>query len=433
MANIVIIGAGSGFGKRLSVDILAHEALRTGSISLVDINEESARNVADFVKAAVRQLGADVEVRWATERREVLDGADYVVVAISVGGRAYAGSPFYEEVMVPSEYGVEQSVADTCSVGAVFRTLRTAPVMLAICHDMEELCPDALMLNYTNPMAMLCWAMSEASAIGVVGLCHSVQGTSRQLAGYIGKPFDEMKFWVAGINHMGWFLELEWNGEDAYPLLHAACDDAEIRAKDPVRFEILKHFGCFVTESSTHMSEYVPYFRKRPELMEQFGLKPRRPPKEAEASRWNWQDPEFLAQVRGEKPIEIKASHEYASGIIHAIETGDTFRFNGNVPNDGIIANLPDECCVEVPCFVDKGGLHPCVVGELPTQLAALNHATVVVHDLTVQAVLEGDREKAVHAAMLDPLTAAVCSLADIREMCNRLFEAEKHLIDYLD
>ena len=433
MANMVIIGAGSGFGRRLSVDILAHEALREGSLALVDINEESARNVAEWVEALVKQLGCPVEVKWATDRREVLEGANYVVTAISVGGRAYAGSPFYEEVMIPSEYGVEQSVADTVSVGAVFRMLRTAPEMLRICDDMEELCPDALLINYTNPMAMLCWAMGEATMIDVVGLCHSVQGTTHQLAGYIGKPRDELKVWVAGINHMSWFLQFEWNGQDAYPLLREAWENPEIRAKDTVRFEIFRQFGYFVTESTPHMSEYVPWFRKRPELLEEFKLQVRRPPKEAGASRWDWQDPDFLAQVRGEKPIEIKASHEYASGIMNACETGDTFRFNGNVPNDGIISNLPDECCVEVPCFVDKGGVHPCAVGELPPQCAAMNHANIVVQDLAVQAVLEGDREKAVHACMLDPLTGAICSLAQIREMCDRLFEAEKRLLDYME
>jgi len=433
MANIAIIGAGSGFGKRLSVDILAHEALREGRISLVDINAESAQHVAEWVGALVRQLDAAVEVTWTTDRREALAGTDYVVVAIAVGGRAYAGSPYYDEVMIPAEYGVEQSVADTVGVGGVFRTLRTAPEMLRICDDMETLCPDALLLNYTNPMAMLCWAMAEATDIDAVGLCHSVQGTTNQLASYIGKPRDEVSAWVAGINHMSWFLELLWNGEDAYPLLRAAYEDPEIRAKDPVRMEIFRQFGFYVTESTTHMSEYVPWFRKRAELREQFALKDRRPAKEAEASRWDWQDPDFLAQVNGEKPIEVRASHEYASGIINAMETGDVFRFNGNVPNDGIITNLPEECCVEVPCFVDADGVHPCVVGDLPPQLAAMNRSNIVVQGLTVEAVLDEDREKAVHACMLDPLTAAVCSLSEIREMCDRLFEAEAHLLDYLE
>jgi len=432
VANVVIIGAGSGFGRRLSLDILAHEALRSGSIALVDLNAESARNVAEWVKALVGQLGADVKVRWNTDRRKVLRDADYVVVAIAVGGRAYAGSPYYDEVMIPAEYGVEQSVADTLGVGGVFRTLRTAPEMLRICRDMEELCPKALLINYTNPMAMLCWAMNEASKISTVGLCHSVQGSSRQLANYVGKPYDELRFWVAGINHMGWFLQFEWKGNDAYPLLRQASEDPEIRAKDPVRFEIFRQFGCFVTESSTHMSEYVPWFRKRRELWDKFGLKERRPAKEAAASRWDWQDPEFLAQVRGEKPIEVKPSHEYASGIMNGIETGVPFRFNGNVTNEGIIPNLPPACVVEVPCFADREGVHPCAVGELPTQLAALNASSIAVQDLAVQAVLDGDREKAVHACMLDPLTAAVCSLAEIREMCGRLFEAEKQLLDYL-
>lgn len=432
MAKIVIIGAGSGFGKRLSVDILGREGLRESTIWLVDINEQSARNVAEWVAALVRQQKAPVEVKWTAERREALEGADYVVTAISVGGRAYAGSPFYEEVMVPSRYGVEQSVADTVGVGGVFRTLRTAPEMLRIAADMEELCPRALLLNYTNPMAMLCWAIDEATEVDVVGLCHSVQGTSRRLAAYIEKPYEEMTFWVAGINHMAWFLRFEWNGEDAYPLLREACQKPEIRSKDPVRVEIFEQFGYYVTESSHHMSEYVPYFRKRPDLMKEFGLEPRRPPRQAAESRWDWQDPDFLAQVRGEKPIDFKPSHEYASGIMNACQTGGLFPFNGNVRNDGIVTNLPPECCVEVPCFVDGGGVHPCAVGELPAQLAALNHANIVVQELAVEAVLEGDREKAVHACMLDPLTAAVCSLAEIREMTDRLFEAEGDLVDYL-
>jgi len=433
MADIVIIGAGSGFGRRLSLDILAHEALREGRIALVDINAESARNVAEWVEALVKQIGAKVEVTWTTDRCEALPGAHYVVTAISVGGRAYAGSPYYEEVMIPTEYGIEQSVADTVGVGGVFRTLRTAPEMLRICDDMEELCPDALLLNYTNPMAMLCWAINEATLIDVVGLCHSVQGTTNQLAGHIGKPREEVAAWVAGINHMSWFLELTWNGHDAYPLLAEAYENPEIRAKDPVRMELYHQFGYYVTESTRHMSEYVPWFRKTEATRDQFALDLRRPDKEAGASRWNWQDPDFLAQVRGEKPIEIKASHEYASGIINACETGHTFRFNGNVANDGIITNLPEACCVEVPCFVDTGGVHPCVIGDLPPHLAAMNQSNIVVQDLAVQAVLEGDREKAVHACMLDPLTGAVCTLAQVREMCDRLFDAEKRLLDYLD
>ena len=432
MPHVVIIGAGSGFGRRLSLDILAHEALRTGSIALVDINAESARNVAEWVKALVRQLGAPVKVRWSTDRRKVLSGADYVVVAIAVGGRAYAGSPYYEEVMIPSEYGVDQSVADTLGVGGVFRTLRTAPEMIRICQDMEQLCPKALLINYTNPMAMLCWAMNEATKIHTVGLCHSVQGTSEQLAHYVGKPFEELRFWVAGINHMAWFLQFEWQGEDAYPLLREAGQKPDVFAQDPVRFEVFRQFGYFVTESSTHMSEYVPWFRKRPELYERFGLKKRQVAKDAAGSRWDWQAPDFVAQMRGEKPIEVKASREYASGIINGIETGVPFRFNGNVTNEGIIPNLPPVCVVEVPCFADREGVHPCAVGELPTHLAALNASNVAVQDLAVQAVLDGDREKAIHACMLDPLTAAVCSLAEIREMCGRLFEAEKHLLDYM-
>jgi alpha-galactosidase len=432
MPNIVIIGAGSGFGTRLSLDILAHEALRHGRIALVDINQESARNVAEFVKAAVRQLGAPVEVVWSTDRRQVLEGANYVAVAIAVGGRAYEGSPFYEEVMIPAEYGIEQSVADTLGIGGVFRTLRTAPEMIRICHDMEELCPDALLLNYTNPMAMLCWAMNRASRIRTVGLCHSVQGTSHQLAHYIGKPIGEMRFWVAGINHMSWFLQLEWQGEDAYPLLYRAYDNPEIRKQDLVRFEIFRHFGCFVTESSTHMSEYVPYFRKNEALMQQLSLEHRHPSETATGGRHEWLERIRRELAESDTEVKLQSSGEYASYIIKALETDEPFRFNGNVPNRGVISNLPPQCCVEVPCLTDKTGMHPCHVGLLPSQLAALNLSNIAVHQLTVEACLEHDRRKAYYAVALDPLTAGQCALPQIRDMFDEMWAAlQPWLVEY--
>jgi len=291
------------------------------------------------------------------------------------------------------------------------------------------------MINYTNPMAMLCWIMTAGTAANVVGFCHSVQGTSRQLAGYIDVPPDEISYWVAGINHMSWFLEYRHNGEDAYPALRKAMDDPEIYAKDPVRFEIMRHFDYFVTESTRHMSEYVPYFRKRPELLEQFGLDVREPAKvtgdDRRSRRWEWADEKLEKQLRGEQPIELKASHEYASHIMCAMETGAPFRMNGNVPNDGIISNLPQGCCVEVPCLVDNTGIHGCRIGELPPQLAALNAANIAVQELTTLAVLERDLHKAYQAVLLDPLTAAVCTPAEIRKMFDEMVEAEGELLDY--
>jgi alpha-galactosidase len=433
MAKVVIIGAGSGFGSRLSLDIMAYPELQDGVISLVDINPDHLTPVVEFVKKAAESNNVPMQIEGSTDRREVLDGADYVIIAISVGGPAYAGPPYYHEVMIPRSYGVDQSVADTVAPGGIFRTLRTAPVMLEICRDVEEMCPDALVLNYTNPMAMLCWILTEATKLRIVGLCHSVQGTSRQLTNYIGATYEEISYWVAGINHMSWFLEFCWNGEDAYPLLKRAMDDPETYAKDRVRFDILRHFDYFVTESTHHMSEYVPYYRKSEEVREQFGLRSREPRKEATGSgRWERRSETLQKQLSGELPIELRRSHEYASSIIYACETNNPVRINSNVRNRGIITNLPDGCCVEVPCLVDNTGVRPCYVGDLPTQLAALNNSNIAVQDLTVQAVLDRDLRKAYYAMLLDPLTATVCTTAQIKQMFDEMVEAEGDLIAYL-
>ena len=341
MAKIVLIGAGSGFGSRLSVDILSFPEFQDSTIALVDINAESAEGVRRFVQSVVDHHSLPAQVVAATDRREVLEGADFVVTAISVGGPAYNGVPYYYEIQIPQSYGVSQQVGDTVGPGGVFRTLRSAPEMLAICHDMEELCPDALLLNYTNPMAMLTWIMTEGSSIRNIGLCHSVQGTHNQLAGYIGLPSDEITDWVGGINHMSWFLRFERDGQDLYPLLFQAAEDEEIYGRDRVRFEILKHFGYFVTESTRHMSEYVPYFRKTPELMEQFGLDHREPQKDGTAAKRFWQQDVPDAGSIDEDALQLKRSGEYASRIMHACYTDTLFRFNGNVRNDSLITNLP--------------------------------------------------------------------------------------------
>lgn len=432
MPKTVIIGAGSGFGARLSVDILAYPELREGTIALVDIDPEQLEPSVAYVRKVVGLHGADVRVEGSTDRRAVLEGADFVVVAIAVGGPAYNGVPYYHEVAIPARYGVNQQVADTIGPGGIFRTLRTAPEMVAICRDMEELCPDALMLNYTNPMAMLCWIMNEASSVRLVGLCHSVQGTSQQLAGYVGKPFEEMTHWVAGINHMAWFLDLKWKGQDAYPLLRDAMENQETYAKDRVRFEVMRHFDYFVTESSGHMSEYVPYFRKRPELLEEFGLRTRTP-EENPTWRGRWaEDSPLRKQLDGREPIDLRGSHEYASHIIKSVWTNTPGQMNGNVRNGGAITNLPAACCVEAPCLVDAAGIRPCTVGSLPTQLVALNLSNVLSQQLAVEAFLEKSRRKAYQALALDPLTAAVCSLQVIRSMFDELCAAEKPWIPWL-
>jgi len=431
MAKVVIIGAGSGFGQRLSLDIMAYPELQDGVISLVDINPDHLTPVVEFVKKAAEMNNVPMKIEGSTDRREVLDGADYVIIAISVGGPAYDGVPYYHEVMIPRSYGVDQSVADTVAPGGIFRTLRTAPVMLEICRDVEEMCPNAIVLNYTNPMAMLCWILSEATKLRIVGLCHSVQGTSRQLANYIGAPYEEISYWVAGINHMSWFLEFRWKGQDAYPLLKKAMDDPEIYAKDRVRFDILRHFDYFVTESTHHMSEYVPYYRKNKEIIEEFALGSRTPNREITGSG-RWQRRIEMMQKQLEQGVQLHRSHEYASSIIYACETNNPVRINGNVRNRGIITNLSDGCCVEVPCLVDNTGVRPCYVGDLPTQLAALNGSNIAVQDLTAQAVLNRDLRKAYYAMLLDPLTAAVCTTAQIKRMFDEMVEAEGDLLAYM-
>ena len=422
MAKIVLIGAGSGFGSRLSVDILSFPDLQDSTIALVDINQEAVDGVSRFVQQVVDHHKLPAKVIGSTDRREVLEGADHVVVAIAVGGPAYNGVPYFYEIDIPAQFGVSQQVGP----GGILRTMRTAPEMLDICRDIEELCPDALLLNYTNPMAMLSWIMSEATAVRNVGLCHSVQGTHHQLAGYIGIPAGEITHWVAGINHMSWFLQFDRKGEDLYPKLFEAMEDPEIYAKDNVRFEIMKHFGYFVTESTRHMSEYVPYFRKREDIYEEFKCASPTPSMDGGQAHRIWQDDIPEGGDVEKDALQLRRSGEYASRIMHSVYTDTLFRFNGNVMNDGIIGNLPFGCCVEVPCMTDKCGVNPCVIGDLPTQLAYLNTTNVAVQQLTVEAVLEQDLEKAYQACLLDPLTSAVCSLSEIRSMFNELLEAEQ-------
>ncbi len=426
MAKIVLIGAGSGFGSRLSVDILSFPEFQDSTIALVDINPDAVAGVTEFVQQVVDHHNLPATVIGATDRREVLEGADFVVIAVSVGGPAYNGVPYWYEIEIPKKYGVKQIVGDTINPGGVFRTLRSAPEMLAICEDMEELCPDALMLNYTNPMAMLTWIMSEGTGIRNIGLCHSVQGTHGQLCGYVGEPSDQVKSWVAGINHQSWFLSFERDGEDLYPRLFEAAEDPEIFARDRVRFEVMKHFGYFVTESTRHMSEYLPYFRKRDDIIDEFGLEVRTPEKEGGHAHRVWQDDVPDAGDLRDDALQLKRSGEYASRIMHSVYTDTLFRFNGNVLNDGLIGNLPYGCCVEVPCMTDGSGVNPCACGDLPSQLAYINMSNIAVQQLTVEAVLERDLEKAYYACLLDPLTAAVCSPAEVRSMFNEMLEAEQ-------
>ncbi len=444
MPKIVLIGAGSVvFAQKLIIDLVTFPSLRNSTIALVDIDEERLELITKLTERLKEQEHLPLSIEATTERRKVLRGADYVINMIQVGGL----DAYRLDVEIPRKYGVDQTVGDTLGPGGIFRALRTVPILLEICRDIEELCPDALLINYTNPMAILCWAVNKSTRVRNVGLCHSVQGTARTLAEYIGvKVEDRMRYeseeyeffykpmpadidyWVAGINHQAWFLEFRCKGEDAYPLLWKAMEDPNIYSRDVVRFEIMRHFGYFVTESSHHMSEYVPYFRKNPELVAKYIPK-----------RWDYYEicraglapylEKIQRQIRGEEPIEIRRSLEYGAYIINAMETGEVTRINGNVANTGLITNLPYGCCVEVPCFVDRLGIHPCFVGDLPPQLAAINRTNINVQELAVEGILQQRKEYIYEAVALDPLTSAILTLDEIRSMVDEMFEAEKEYL----
>jgi len=427
LTKVVIIGAGSQFGGKLSRDILAFPALQAGAtIALCDTDAGKLERVAHYVQRIIDGHGLGARVESSMDRRALLAGADFVVTGISVGGPAYAGFPFTAELNLPfQKYGLSQSVADTIGVGGVFRFLRTAPVQLGVCRDMEELCPDALLLNYTNPMAMLTWLHSAASPIANVGLCHSVQGTSRELARYLGIPYEELTYLVAGINHQAWFLKLRRGGEDLYPRLRACLDDPETLGKDRVRFEMLRFFDYFVTESTRHCSEYHPYFRRTEALRERYGLD-QWIAADRETNRWTGE--------KEDAPLPaLEQSGEYAAEIIHAMTTGKPFAFNGNVMNTGLLDNLPPGCCVEAPCLTDRAGVHPCHVGPLPPQLAHLNLSNIAVQELAVRAVLERDRRLAFQACLLDPLTRSVLSLEDTQALFEEIWAAEAGLLAYFE
>jgi len=432
--KITIIGAGSiVFTKNLIGDILSVKELSDARIALVDIDAKRLKNVVKMVDTMIELLNCNACVEASTNYKEVISGSDFVITTIQVGGlKAYE-----TDLMLPlKKYGLNQCVGDTIGPGGVFRALRTIPILVDICKDMEELCPDAYLLNYVNPMSMNMLGLFRISGIKMIGLCHSVQGTNEDLAKYIGAPIDEISYEVAGINHMAWFLKYIWKGRDAYPLIRAAANNLEYYNGDLVKFEILNHFGYFVTESGYHFSEYVPYFRQYPEILKKINQMTWLGLDKYGGSCFEYvkdRQESFYAnlqkQVDKEIPMEISRTHEYCSYIIEAITCGRLCKIYGNVRNSGLITNLIDGCCVEVPVLVDKNGFTPCYIGELPAQLAALNRTHVSVHDLAVTAALTGDKEAAIHALMLDPLTASVLPLTQIKSMAVDLFEAEKEYL----
>jgi alpha-galactosidase len=437
MVKIAFIGAGSTvFARNLLGDILGFPELSGATIALMDIDPERLRTSEIVAHKVAAVLGAKPVIQVTLDRREALDRADYVISMIQVAGYRPGTLIDFE---IPKRYGLRQTIADTLGIGGIMRGLRTIPVLLDICRDMEELCPGAHFLQYVNPMAMNCWAIGRVSPIKTIGLCHSVQGTALQLADDIGVPYGEIDYLSAGINHMAFYLRFARDGEDLYPRIRQVIAEARIPDDNRVRYELFERFGYFVTESSEHFAEYVPWFIRhdRPDLIEQFNIPLDEYIRRCEKQIASWHA--LRRRLEDGAALEVRRSHEYGALIIHSIETGNPRTIYGNVPNAGtvrsqavplqresplLISNLPPDCCVEVPCAVDARGIQPQAVGALPPQLAALMQTNINVQALTVEAALTHKREHVYHAAMLDPHTAAELSLDQIVKMVDELIAA---------
>jgi alpha-galactosidase len=421
MARIAFVGAGSvEFTKNLLGDLLSFAELADAEIRLHDIDPGRLDTAERIARWTNQELGARAAIQGTLDRRAALEGCDFVVNMIQVGGHEATLTDFD----IPRRHGLRQTIGDTLGVGGVFRALRTIPVMLDIARDMADVCPEAWLLNYTNPMAMLCWATYAGSPVErVVGLCHSVQHTTLGLAELVGVPFDQVTYLGAGVNHQAWILRFERGGEDLYPLLDQAIErDPELRRR--VRVELYRRFGYFPTESSEHSAEYVPWFLRDDAMIEKFRV----PVGEyVRRSEENLEEYERMRQtLAGGGGFEIERSLEYAATIVHSVVTGRPAVIYGNVRNDGLITNLPHAACVEVPCLVDGAGIQPTVIGHLPPQLAALNRTFLNVCELTVRAALEGSREHVHHAALLDPNASGTLSPEAIAAMVDEMIEAHR-------
>jgi alpha-galactosidase len=435
MTKITFIGAGSlGFTHELVRDILTFPLLEDATISLMDIDAERLEWAEKGVEKLIAAGKRPAKVEATLDRVEALKGADVVLTTILAGST----DVWRYDIEIPKKYGVDTNVGDTRGPSGIFRFLRTINPMMDIVRDMEKYCPDAVLLNYTNPMAMLVSAIQKQSFISTTGLCHSVQGSAMMLAEWIGAPFDEIDYLCAGINHQAWYLEYKWKGQNAYPLIHKAVTERpEVYNEEPVRNEMYLALGYYVTESSGHNSEYNWWFRKRPDLIEKYcthgtGWNPGEYAyilKEYQHNEATWKEQvkERLAQPLTEE--DLQREHEYAAYIINALKGGEPFKFNGNVRNTQLITNLPENACVEVPVLVDRAGFHPMHVGALPRECALLTQLSSGIEEMAIQASLAGDPTMIYRAICHDPLTASVLSLAEIRQMTNELFAQHK---DYL-
>ena len=432
MVKICFIGAGSTiFAKNVLGDAMLTSSLQDAEIALYDI-DENRLNESELMLQTINKNSnqSRAKIQSFSDRKEALKDANFVINAIQVGGYKPSTVIDFE---IPKKYGLQQTIGDTTGIGGIFRGLRTLPVMFDIAKDMEEVCPDAWLLNYTNPMAILTMGMLKATKIKTVGLCHSVQVCVPELFEHLGIKdqynLDEFQWKIAGINHMAWLLEINRNGKDFYPEIRRLASEIANPHKDSVRFELMKHFGYYITESSEHNAEYHPYFIKKnyPELIDQLQI----PIDEYlrrcvdQIAGWETQRDEIV----NDGSLEHTRSREYASYIMDAITTGTPTMIAGNVLNKGLITNLPEDCCVEVPCLVDKNGVQPTYVGKLPTQLAALNRTNINVQELTVEAAMTLEKDKIYQAALMDPHANAELSISEIKAMVDELIAAHG---DYL-
>ncbi|MBD1380684.1 alpha-glucosidase/alpha-galactosidase [Metabacillus arenae] len=429
MPKITFIGAGSTvFAKNVLGDCMFVPALAGFEFALFDIDEQRLKDSENMLNNLKNNYKSPVTIKSYDNRKEALRGAKYVINAIQVGGYKPSTVIDFE---IPKKYGLQQTIADTIGIGGIFRSLRTIPVMLDFAKDMEEVCPDALFLNYTNPMASLTGAMLRYTNVKTIGLCHSVQVCTEHLFKDLEMDHEGIEERIAGINHMAWLLEVKRDGKDLYPeIKRRAKEKQKTKHEDMVRYELMDKFGYYVTESSEHNAEYHPYFikSKYPELIEKFNIPldeyPRRCVKQIE----DWVS--MREEMVNNSQLAHTRSHEYGSRIIEAMETNVPFKFGGNVLNTGrLISNLPENAVVEVPCVVDRNGIMPAYIGDLPEQLAALNRTNINTQLLTIEAAISGKREHVYQAAMLDPHTSAELSMDDIIAMCDDLIEAHGHLL----
>jgi alpha-galactosidase len=425
--KIAMIGAGSVvFCKTLMSDIMATPALADSQFALMSRTEPKLQRMEAFAKRMIKENGLKATA-WSTlDRGAAIKDADFVVVMIQVGGLEAFGIDYN----IPMKYGVDQCIGDSLGPGGVFRGLRTVPVLTDIARDTERLArPGAVMLQYANPMAANCLALGRVTNVPFVGLCHGVQTTLDLIAGYCRVPKDEIRYVCGGINHMDWFLKLEHNGRDLYPQLRELFEKPEYYKNEKVRGEVFRHFGYFMTESTGHLSEYVPWFRKNRKALDLYCDEPAFG---GESGAYYHYSKALEAKYADHDPLEFedakitRRSCEYCSYIIEAVVTNKPFGFMGNVPNRGYITNLPEGSCVEVPTFSDSAGLHPTVIGDLPPQLAAACQTNINVQTLAALAGLSGDTEAIVHAVAMDPLTSAVCTLKEIRDLCSEMLEAQR-------